>query len=32
VDSTYARAGNVLGAGYNGNFLSCLVAPYFIRV
>jgi hypothetical protein len=32
VDSTYARTSNVLGTGYNGNFLSALAGPVFYPV
>jgi hypothetical protein len=32
VDGTYAHTGNVLGTGYNGNFLSCLTGPVFYPV
>jgi hypothetical protein len=29
VDSSYARAGDVLGTGHSGNVLSCLTGPVF---
>ncbi len=32
VDATYAHTGNVLGTGYNGNFLSFLAGPVFYPV
>jgi opacity protein-like surface antigen len=32
VDSSYARAGNVLGTGHSGNVLSFLIGPQFYPV
>jgi opacity protein-like surface antigen len=32
VDSSYARAGNVLGTGHSGNVLSFLIGPVFYPV
>jgi hypothetical protein len=32
VDATFAHTGNVLGTGYNGNFLSCLAGPVYYPV
>jgi opacity protein-like surface antigen len=32
VDSSYARAGNVLGTGHSGNVLSCLGGPVFYPI
>jgi len=32
ADSVYAHTGNVLGTGYNGNFLSALAGPVFYPV
>jgi opacity protein-like surface antigen len=32
VDSSYARAGNVLDTGHSGNVLSCLAGPVFYPV
>lgn len=32
ADSVYAHTGNVLGTGYNGNFLSTLAGPVFYPV
>lgn len=32
VDSSYARAGDVLGTGHSGNVLSCLAGPVFYPV
>jgi opacity protein-like surface antigen len=32
VDSSYVRAGNVLGTGYTGNVLSLLIGPVFYPV
>lgn len=32
VDATYAHTGNVLGTGYNGNFLSFMAGPAFYPV